>query len=80
MTPDELRALCGDGTGTVTLRIERRHTGGSIVRLLARSGPRGIVVGSRGGATVAQFSAKALLRWLDRIEADAFSRKVRAGG
>ncbi len=44
MTPTELRTLCGDGTGSVALRIERESSNGYSIRLLPRSGPRGIVV------------------------------------
>ncbi len=44
MTPTELRALCGDGKGTVVLRIPRESSNGYSIRLLPRSGPRGIVV------------------------------------
>lgn len=80
MTPTELRALCGDGTGTVGLRIPRESRNGYSIRLLPRSGPRGIVMRSRGdGTTDARFGCKALLRWLDRVEADEWTRKVRAG-
>ena len=79
MTPTKLRDLCGDGTGSVTLRIARESSNGYSIRLLPRSGPRGIVTCYRDGLTVARFSAKALLRWLDRIEADEWTRKVRAG-
>ncbi len=79
MTRDELRSACGDDTGSVTLRIERESSNGYSIRLNAQSGPRGIVTCSRDGLAVARFSAKALLRWLDRQEADEWTRKVRAG-
>ena len=57
MTRDELRDLCGDGTGSVTLRIARESSNGYSIRLLPRSGPRGIVTCYRDGLTVARFSA-----------------------
>ena len=79
MTVDELRTLCGDGTGSVTLRIARESSNGYSIRLLHRSGPRGAVMCSRDGLTVARFSARGVLRWLDRQEADEWTRKVRAG-
>lgn len=71
MTLSDLRAICGDGTGDVGLRINRESTNGYSIRLLPRSGPRGIVMCCRDGKTVARFSAKALLRWIDRMEGKA---------
>lgn len=68
MTLSDLRALCGDGTGTVSLRVNRESTNGHSIRLLPRSGPRGEVMCYRDGKTVARFSAKALLRWINRME------------
>lgn len=70
MNLKDLREACADGTGTVGLRIPRESSTGHSIRLLPRSGPRGIVMCYRGGMTVARFSCKALLRWIDRVEAE----------
>lgn len=80
MTPQRLRELCGDGTGAVNLIINRESTNGYSIRLLQRSGPRGMVMCGKGeGRTLARFSAKAILRWLDRMEGNSISRKENDG-
>jgi hypothetical protein len=67
VTPQEMREQCGNGFGSVSLRIPRMPTGEGI-RLTPHSGPVGYVMCCRDGYTVARFSAAAILRWLDRQE------------
>jgi len=66
MIIQELIDMCGDGTGQVTLVINRKPTGNGI-RLTRWSGPIGyILCVNRDGNTVARFDAGAILRWVDR--------------
>ena len=67
MTLEEMRQACGDGTGQVTLVIPREPTAEGI-RLTPTSGPVGYVLNVQKGQTLARFSSRALLRWLDRQE------------
>jgi hypothetical protein len=67
MTLEEMRTACGDGTGHVILVIPREPTAEGI-RLTPASGPVGCVLNVKEGQTLARFSCRALLRWLDRQE------------
>lgn len=69
MSPQQLREACGDGKGQVSLVIPRQSSNGYSIRLLPRSGPRGVVMCcNRDGNTVARFDCGAILKWLDRME------------
>ena len=67
MTLDELRYLCGDGEGYITLVLPHQSTNGYSTRLLRTSGPRGVVVCvNRDGHSVVRFGASVIIRWLDQ--------------
>lgn len=66
MNLDELKQLCGDGVGQVSLRIPRQSSNGYTIRLTPRSGPIGAVVCGSDDYVIARFDAKALLRWIEK--------------
>lgn len=70
MTIDELRDACGDGTGSIIVVLNRVPTGEKI-RLTTGGGPLGeILCVNSQRKTVARFEASAVLKFLNRAEAE----------
>ncbi len=69
MTFDELRYLCGDGLGYITLELAHRSHNGYSTRMLKTRGPSGRVCGvTIEGNSIVRFPCKVIIKWLDQQE------------